>query len=110
MASGQWEVKYPTPHFLLFVVSINSLDPPFHSYHSFIRPILDQHVPSAVARGLRLRGIDVTTTAQAGLQDADDPELIAFALTENRVIFTNDDDPSAIIHRKTGIALVRLTF
>lgn len=57
-----------------------------------IRFHLDQHVSSAVARGLRLRGIDVTTTAEAGLQDASDPDHVAFALSEDRVLFTQDQD------------------
>lgn len=53
---------------------------------------LDQHVSSAVARGLRLRGIEVTTTADAGLQNASDLEHIAYALRESRVIVTQDQD------------------
>lgn len=53
---------------------------------------LDEHVPSAVAVGLRAYGIDVTTTGDAGLSGAADPEHIAFALREGRVIFTHDDD------------------
>ena len=57
-----------------------------------IRFHLDQHVANAVAQGLRLRGIDVTTTHEAGLQDADDLALIAYALSEGRVIFTQDAD------------------
>ena len=57
-----------------------------------IRFHLDQHVANAVAVGLRLRGIDVSTTHDAGLQDAEDPAHIAYALAEGRVIFTQDDD------------------
>ncbi len=57
-----------------------------------IRFHLDQHVDFAVARGLRVRGIDVTTTAEAGLQDASDDEHIAYALSHNRVIFTRAQD------------------
>ena len=57
-----------------------------------IRFHLDQHVPNAVALGLRLRGIDVSTTHEAGLQDAEDLAHIAYALAEGRVIFTQDDD------------------
>jgi len=53
---------------------------------------LDEHVPHAVAHGLRRRQIDVTTTTDAGLLGAADEEHIAFALRENRVIFTNDRD------------------
>jgi predicted nuclease of predicted toxin-antitoxin system len=57
-----------------------------------IRFHLDQHIPNSVARGLRLRGIDVSTTAEAGLQDADDVDHLAFALSENRVLVTQDAD------------------
>ena len=57
-----------------------------------IRFHLDQHVANAVAHGLRLRGIDVSTTHEAGLQDAEDLAHIAYALAEGRVIFTQDDD------------------
>jgi uncharacterized protein with PIN domain len=51
---------------------------------------LDQHVANAVAHGLRQLGIDVTTTHEAGLQDADDPDQIAYALATGRVIVTHD--------------------
>ena len=53
---------------------------------------LDEHVPHAVANGLRRRRIDVTTTTEAGLLGADDEAHVAFALRESRVIFTNDRD------------------
>lgn len=57
-----------------------------------IRFHLDEHVNPAVADGLRRRGIDVTTSADAGLLRADDVDHLAFAVTDGRVIFTNDDD------------------
>ena len=66
-----------------------------------IRFHLDQHVANAVARGLRLRGIDVTTTHEAGLQDAEDLDHIVYALTEGRVIFTQDDD--FLRHHHAGV-------
>ena len=53
---------------------------------------LDEHVAGAVAAGLRRRGIDVSTTSEAGLIDAPDEAHIAFALRENRVVFTQDRD------------------
>jgi len=53
---------------------------------------LDEHVPHAIAHGLRRRQIDVTTTTDAGLLSADDEDHVAFALRESRVIFTNDSD------------------
>jgi predicted nuclease of predicted toxin-antitoxin system len=53
---------------------------------------LDENVSNAIAQGLRRRGIDVTTTAEVGLISASDEEQIAFAFSETRVIFTQDDD------------------
>lgn len=53
---------------------------------------LDEHVNSAVAHGLRLRGIDVTTSVEAGLLSASDEEQLSFALAQQRVIYTNDRD------------------
>ena len=53
---------------------------------------LDEHIHSAVASGLRLRGIDVTTTVEAGLCGANDEDHISHGNTEGRVIVTNDAD------------------
>jgi hypothetical protein len=39
---------------------------------------------------LRLRGIDVSTSHEAGLIGAGDDEHLDFALTESRVIVTHD--------------------
>ncbi len=57
-----------------------------------IRFHLDEHVSSAVAEGLRRRGIDVTETYEVGLGGANDPAQLAFALREGRVIVTHDRD------------------
>jgi len=57
-----------------------------------IRFHLDEHVAEAIATGLRSHGVDVTTTHDAGLAGADDEDHVAFALTEERVIVTNDVD------------------
>jgi uncharacterized protein with PIN domain len=51
---------------------------------------LDQHVSNAVAHGLRQLGIDATTTHEVGLQDADDPDHMAYASGAGRVIITHD--------------------
>ncbi len=53
---------------------------------------LDEHVPFAVAVGLRRRGIDVTTTSDAGLISAPETTHIAFARREGRVILSSDSD------------------
>src|SRR5262249_2709212 len=57
-----------------------------------IRFHLDEHVPHAVADGLRRLGIDVTTSTYAGLLGAADADHVAFGLAQSRVIFTQDDD------------------
>jgi len=41
---------------------------------------------------LRRRGIDVTTTPEAGLVSARDEDQAAYCLTGGRVIFTHDKD------------------
>ncbi len=51
---------------------------------------LDQHVPTALAYALRQYGIDVTTTKEAGLQDALDEDHVAYALKTSRVLVTHD--------------------
>ena len=53
---------------------------------------LDEHVDPAIAHGLRLRGIDVTTTIDANLLSAPDESQLEFSRREGRVIFTNDSD------------------
>ena len=55
-----------------------------------IRFHLDEHVPSAIAAGLRSYGVDVATASDAGLLSADDRENMATALRGNRVIVTHD--------------------
>lgn len=57
-----------------------------------IRFHLDENCPTAIADGLRRRGIDVTTTPEVGLMAATDEEQASYALGESRVIFTQDQD------------------
>jgi predicted nuclease of predicted toxin-antitoxin system len=53
---------------------------------------LDENGDPRIAAGLRLHGIDVTTTPEAGLLGKSDEEQLAFALAEGRVIITRDTD------------------
>ncbi len=53
---------------------------------------LDENVNSAIAQGLRRRGIDVTTTVEAGLISARDEQQLGFAYSQQRVLFTQDRD------------------
>ena len=57
-----------------------------------IRFHLDENCPTAIAEGLSRRGVDVTTTPARGLMGASDEDQCAFALSESRVIFTQDKD------------------
>jgi hypothetical protein len=52
----------------------------------------DHHVVFAIVQALRSRGMDVVTTADRGQQTADDAELLADALANQRVMLTNDTD------------------
>ncbi len=57
-----------------------------------IRFHLDENCSRALSEGLRRRGVDVTSTPEAGLLGAIDEEQAAHALAEGRVIFTQDQD------------------
>ena len=82
-----------------------------------IRFHLDEHCDFAIARGLRRRGVDVTTAVDAGLLGAEDEDHLAFALTRVRTIFTKDADflrlnatgieHAGIIYSPQGQATVR---
>ena len=57
-----------------------------------IRYPLDENVNPAVANGLHLRGIDVTTTADVSLIGATGEQQLAYAYSQGRVIVTHEDD------------------
>lgn len=57
-----------------------------------IRYFFDEHLPNAAARGLRSRGIDVLTAAEAGRLRYPDEEQLRFATADNRAMATFDAD------------------
>lgn len=59
---------------------------------------LDEQFPTTVANGLRRQGIDVVTATEAGLRSAPDDEVLAYALTAERVLVTHDDDVTELHH------------
>ena len=73
-----------------------------------LRYHLDENMPRAVAIGISQRGIDVTTTADADLLGASDGEQLAHALSENRVIVSEDDDLLAL--HSQGVAHAGIAF
>jgi predicted nuclease of predicted toxin-antitoxin system len=57
-----------------------------------VRYHFDEHMSGAVARELRRFGIDVETTAEAGLMRAPDEVHLAHAHRRGRVVVTEDED------------------
>ena len=57
-----------------------------------IRYFADQHLPRPVVDGLRRRGIDVLTAQEAGRCGVPDPDQLAFATAQGRVLVTFDPD------------------
>lgn len=64
-----------------------------------IRFLLDEHIDSAVANGLRRRGVDVLTIQDSDRRGLSDADQLAFAKLEGRVIVTFDSDFLAIAQR-----------
>lgn len=64
-----------------------------------LRLYLDHHVPSAVAEGLRRRGIDVLTCTEDGTTRWGDERLLARATELDRILYSQDDDLLEIAHR-----------
>ena len=78
---------------------------------SKIRYHFDEHMDTAIVVGLRRRGIDVSTTAEAGLMQASDPQQIAFATDEGRVFVTCDRGIGASLRGRgshSGIVIARV--
>jgi hypothetical protein len=53
---------------------------------------MDEHVPSAITEGLRLRGVDVLTAQEDGRRRTDDDLLISRATDLGRLLFSRDED------------------
>ena len=53
---------------------------------------LDEHVPKAVASGLRMRGVDVLTVVENEMTGASDLDHITWAAGRGRTLFTHDAD------------------
>jgi predicted nuclease of predicted toxin-antitoxin system len=73
--------------------------------------LVDESTGSAVAEYLRRAGHDVLAVAEA-MPQADDPDILARAVGEGRLIVTNDKDFGELIFRSGqahhGVLLLRL--
>ncbi len=54
--------------------------------------MMDVHVPFAVTKGLRLRGIDVLTAQEDGAAEIDDLSLLLRATELGRILVSQDKD------------------
>ncbi|MFH1108646.1 MAG: DUF5615 family PIN-like protein [Planctomycetota bacterium] len=57
-----------------------------------VRFHLDENIDPALAEALRRRGIEVTTSAESGLNGCSDREQLEFAGAQRRVAVTHDAD------------------
>jgi hypothetical protein len=73
---------------------------------------MDQHVPDAITRGLRRRGVDVLRTQDDGYEQAADEDILDHAAAIGRVVFTRDDDLLVIAHARqaAGIRFAGVVF
>ena len=69
-----------------------------------VRYFMDEHYPGPVSQGLHRLGIDVLTTQDAGRGGLPDPDQLAFATAENRVMVTFDIDYLALHQSGIGHA------
>lgn len=53
---------------------------------------IDEHVPDAITRGLRRRGVDVLRVQDNGQSNTDDGLILDEAMRLGRVVFTQDRD------------------
>ncbi|MBI4605047.1 MAG: DUF5615 family PIN-like protein [Planctomycetes bacterium] len=57
-----------------------------------VKVYFDVHVPKAIARELRRRGVDVLTAQEDGAARLPDPQLLDRATSLDRVLFSRDED------------------
>jgi len=67
---------------------------------------LDESVNPAIAEGLRLRGMDCTTTPQMELRSAADAEQLIFATSQQRILVTTDQDFLALAPRQPHAGII----
>lgn len=75
--------------------------------------VFDHHVNAPAMRRLRKEGIDVVSVAEVGLGEADDPDILAWAAKENRIVVTRnyrDFAPLVEAYAKRGISFPGVLF
>jgi len=59
----------------------------------------DEHVPLAITRQLRRRGVDVLTVQEDGRRQTDDEDLLRRATELSRLFFSQDEDVLSVARR-----------
>lgn len=78
-----------------------------------LRFLFDQHVNAPALRQLRSEGVDIVHVAEAGLSEAGDPDILAWAVKEDRIVVTRnyrDFAPLAEAYGKQGLAFPGILF
>ncbi len=71
-----------------------------------LRFVFDQHVSVPALKRLREDGVDVVHVAEVGLDEADDPDILAWAAAEDRIVVTRnyrDFAPLVEAYAKQGV-------
>ena len=73
---------------------------------------MDHHVPGAITRALRSRGVDVITAAEDGTRQTPDEQLLDRATELGRVLVTQDDDflAEAARRQRAGVSFAGLIY
>lgn len=73
---------------------------------------MDVHVPLAITRGLRRRGVDVLTSQQDGTTELPDSQLMERASKLGRILFSRDQDllVEAAQRRRSGTPFATVVF
>jgi predicted nuclease of predicted toxin-antitoxin system len=69
-----------------------------------VRLLVDQNVAARVTDLLRRAGHDAVHVSERGLQRAEDDETLSVAVSDNRVIVSEDPDFGALLARSVGRA------
>lgn len=78
-----------------------------------LRFVFDQHVNGRALDRLREQAVDVVHVAEVGLSEADDPDILAWAARENRIVVTRnykDFAPLAEAYAKRGVSFPGVLF
>jgi predicted nuclease of predicted toxin-antitoxin system len=78
-----------------------------------LRFVFDQHVNAVALRELRENGVDIVHVAEAGLSAAGDPDILAWAAREDRIVITRnyrDFAPLVEAYARQGIPFPGVLF